>query len=148
MILILAVLSAAGLASYVLAAYSSHQNDQDVNNFLSIYPFALSTKLDDCSLCHPGGKVGSKSYGSCDYCHITYGLQEPHGQIPLNGYGQAYQNAGRDQNALRSIEGVDSDGDTYDNLTEITALGFPGDNKDYPGLTPAPIVSPESRKNS
>jgi hypothetical protein len=139
-IMILAVVSAGGLASYVLAAYSSHQNDQDVNNFLTVYPFARTTKLDDCSLCHPGGKVGSKSYGSCDYCHITYGLQLPHGQIPLNGYGQAYKNAGRSQNALRNIEGVDSDGDTYNNLMEISALSFPGDNKDYPGLTPAPVV--------
>jgi len=139
-VLVLAVLSAGGLASYVLAAYSSHQNDQDVNNFLTVYPFARTTKLDDCSLCHPGGKVGSKSYGSCDYCHITYGLQPPHGQIPLNGYGQAYKNAGRDQNALRNIEGVDSDGDTYNNLMEISALNFPGDNKDYPGLTAAPVI--------
>ena len=128
------------MASYVLAAYSSHQNDQDVSNFLTVYPFARTTKLDDCSLCHPGGKVGSKSYGSCDYCHITYGLQTPHGKIPLNGYGQAYKNAGRNQNALRNIEGADSDGDTYNNLMEISALSFPGDNKDYPGLTPAPVV--------
>jgi len=36
------------------AAYSAHENDQDVNNFLTVYPFAKSTKLDDCSLCHKG----------------------------------------------------------------------------------------------
>ena len=110
-----------------LTAYSSQQNDQDVNNFLAIYPFARSTELDDCSLCHPGGKVGNKSYGSCDYCHMTYGLQPPHGQIPLSGYAQAYKNNGRDQNALRTIEGIDSDGDSYSNLKEISSLTFPGD---------------------
>ena len=42
-------------ASPSLAAYSAHQNDQDINNFLTVYPFAKSTKLDDCSLCHKGG---------------------------------------------------------------------------------------------
>jgi hypothetical protein len=128
-------------ASPGLAAYSSHQNDQDVNNFLAVYPFAKSTKLDDCSLCHPGGTVGSKTYGSCDYCHITYGLTEPHGPVPLNGYGQAYMDAGtRDEEAIRSIEGADSDVDTYSNIQEINALTFPGDSSDYPGLTPALAV--------
>ena len=43
-----------------LAAYSAHQNDQDINNFLTVYPFAHSTKLDDCSLCHPGGTRSEK----------------------------------------------------------------------------------------
>jgi hypothetical protein len=139
-ILVLGVLWMVANANLVLAAYSSHQNDQDVNHFLAVYPFARSTKLDDCSLCHPGGKVGSKNYGSCDYCHISYGLQPPHGQIPLNAYGQAYKNAGRSQDALRSIESVDSDGDSYSNLTEIQALYFPGNNQDYPGLSPAAVV--------
>jgi len=126
------------------AAYSSHQNDQDISKFLEVYPFARSTKLDDCSLCHPGGKVTeggkTKSYGSCDYCHITYGLQPPHGEIPFNGYGQAYKDAGRSQEALQNIEGLDSDGDSYGNLVEIRALSFPGDKLDHPGLTPAPAV--------
>ena len=71
-----------------LAAYSSHQNDQDVNNFMAVYPFAKSTKLDDCALCHKSGKIGSKTYGSCDYCHQIYKTQEPHGDIlaTLNSY--------------------------------------------------------------
>lgn len=116
-------------ASISLAAYSSHQNDQDVNNFLTVYPFARSTKLDDCSLCHPGGNItqGTKTsyYGSCDYCHITYGLQPPHGTIPLNGYGQAYMVAGRNQDAIKTIESADSDVDTFNNLVEIKALTFP-----------------------
>jgi len=121
------------------AAYSSHQNDQDINNFLTVYPFAKSTKLDDCSLCHPGSPNGKT--GSCDYCHQTYGLQPPHGNVPLNPYGQAYKDAERNQNALRTIESADSDGDGYSNIAEIQALFFPGNNKDYPGLTPAPVVT-------
>jgi hypothetical protein len=119
------------------AAYSSHQNDSDVANFLAVYPFARSTKLDDCSLCHPGGKyIDNKTYGSCDYCHLTSSL----GQVadyPLNSYGQAYKTAGRSQAAIRAIEGDDSDGDTFSNLTEIQAFSFPGAASDYPGLLPA-----------
>ena len=64
------------------------------------------------------------SYGSCDYCHLTYGLQAPHGNVPLNAYGQAYKNAGRSQNAIKSIESADSDGDSFGNLLEIKALTF------------------------
>jgi hypothetical protein len=128
------------MATTVFAAYSAHQNDQDVNNFLEVYPFAKSTKLDDCALCHPGGKVGTKQYGSCDYCHITYGLQDPHGTVPLNPYGAAYKEKGRNVSAIGIIETVDSDSDGYDNLAEISKLFFPGDATDHPGLTPAPAV--------
>lgn len=139
-VMILGMLLTFITATLVMAAYSSHQNDQDINNFLSVYPFAKSTKLDDCSLCHPGGKVGSKSYGSCDYCHIKYGLQPPHGEIPLNGYGLAYRDAGRSTAAIQSIEGGDSDTDTYTNLNEIQALCFPGDSNDHPSLIAAPAM--------
>ncbi len=133
-----------GWTSLGLGAYSSHQNDQDINNFLTAYPFARSTKLDDCVLCHPGGSItqGSKttSYGSCDYCHLTYGLQAPHGNVPLNTYGQAYRDAGRNAGAVATIEPADSDGDSFTNLAEINALTLPGDSKDYPGLSAAPVV--------
>ncbi len=44
-------------ASSVMAAYSAHQNDTDVNSFLAVYPSAKSTKLDDCALCHPGAVI-------------------------------------------------------------------------------------------
>jgi hypothetical protein len=145
-LIVLLTLLVATLTAPAWAAYSSHQDDRDINNFLSVYPFARSTKLDDCSLCHPGGYIppqgqqGSRYYGSCDYCHLTYGLQPPHGQVPLNGYGMAYKDAGRTVQALYSIEGEDSDGDKYINLNEIQALHFPGDTADHPGLVPAPAV--------
>jgi hypothetical protein len=136
----------------VQGAYSAHQNDTDVNSFLAVYPSAKSTKLDDCALCHPGSPNGKS--GSCDYCHTTYKLQPPHGPIPLNSYGQDYKSHGghpanpasstaRDQanqDALRAIESINSDGDSYSNLAEIRAFTFPGDNRDYPGLVPAPAV--------
>jgi hypothetical protein len=146
--MVLGFLAMVTTASPSLAAYSSHQNDQDINNFLAVYPSAKSTKLDDCALCHQGGNVtqsGKTSYyGSCDYCHLTYGLQEPHptGSIllTLNNYGQAYSGKGRSQQALRDIEGLDSDGDGSLNIDEINALTFPGDAKDYPGLKSAPAI--------
>jgi hypothetical protein len=133
----LGLLAAGLVAALAWAAYSAHQNDQDIANFLQVYPFARSTKLDDCSLCHPGSP-DNKS-GSCDYCHVTY--LEKHESVPLNPYGQAYLNAGRDQQALRDIEDFYSDGDGYTNLFEIQALAFPGDPRDYPGLVAAPAVS-------
>jgi len=104
--------------SAALAAYSSHQNDQDVNNFLAVYPFAKSTKLDDCALCHKSGKIGSKTYGSCDYCHQIYKTQEPHGDIllTLNSYGTAYRDAGATPEAIKAIEALNSDGDAYTNI--------------------------------
>jgi hypothetical protein len=139
--MVLGILLAVITATLVMAAYSSHQNDKDINNFLTVYPFAKSTKLDDCSLCHPGSPNGTS--GSCDYCHKTYGLTPPHGNVPLNQYGQAYKDAGRSQEALRNIENLNSDAsgnDTYTNIQEITALTFPGDPNDYPGLISAPVI--------
>ena len=141
-IFISTVVLAGFLATLGLAAYSAHQNDVDVNHFLAVYPAAKATKLDDCALCHKSGKIGSKTYGSCDYCHQIYKTQEPHGNIldTLNSYGLAYQSSGRDQNALKAIESLNSDGDTSTNIEEIQALTFPGDALDYPGLVPAPAV--------
>jgi hypothetical protein len=140
-ILVLGLLWTITMTIPAWAAYSSHQNDQDINNFQTAYPFAKSTKLDDCSLCHPG----SGTSGSCDYCHKTYKLQPPHGQVPLNLFGQAYKNPGgaipgRTVDALRAIENADSDGDGKTNLEEIQALAFPGDPNDYPGLVSAPVI--------
>lgn len=124
----------------VTAAYRAHNNDADVSLFLQAYPTAAGTKLDNCYLCHTGGKVGSKSYDSCDYCHITYGFTDPHGDIlaTLNSFGKAYMGAGGDLNAFSNIASSDSDGDTYSNEVEILAGRLPGDRNDYPGVTEAP----------
>jgi hypothetical protein len=122
------------LTSMAMGAYSAHQNDVDVIKFQAVYPFTKSTKLDDCSLCHPGGEKEGTYYGSCDYCHVTPG------SVPLNAYGQDYINNGRTEAALTDIEGNDSDGDEFSNIEEINALTFPGDGDDDPGLTPAPVV--------
>lgn len=71
------------------------------------YPDISATRLDDCALCHSSGSS-------------------------LNPYGQSYRDNGRNLAAFGLIEAVDSDGDGYTNLAEITALTFPGDAGDYP----------------
>jgi len=139
-VLVFGWVSLLGALAEVQGAYSAHQNDQDVNKFLTVYPFAKGTKLDDCALCHPGGTSGGRTYGSCDYCHLTYGLNPPHGSVPLNSYGQAYKGAGSSTEALKSIEPSDSDGDKFNNGDEIRALFYPGDSLDYPGLIPSHTV--------
>lgn len=163
LILAFAFLWVVGLTSPIWAAYSSHQNDTDISNFLKVYPSAKSTKLDDCALCHTGGNVTVNNkttyYGSCDYCHQTYKTQEPHppGSIlgTLNSYGLDYQTAGghpanpasdtardqADQAAIKAIAGIDSDADGYFNGVEIQALTLPGNKQDYPGLLAAPAIA-------
>jgi len=148
LVLALTFLGGAGLTSSGWAAYSSHQNDTDINNFLTVYPSAKSTKLDDCALCHKSGNITDPTsgkttfYGSCDYCHHTYNTQAPHGDIlqTLNSYGLAYNSAERNQDAIKAIAGTDSDGDGYLNGVEIQALTYPGDARDYPGLVAAPAM--------
>ena len=114
---------------------------------------AKATKLDDCALCHKSGKIGSTTYGSCDYCHKIY--KTDGFSATLNPYGKAYNDAGRTVDALKSIENLNSDGsdkifdgsgneipnkDKSTNIEEIQALTFPGDARDYPGLIPAPAI--------
>ncbi len=86
-------------------------------SFLDAFNARYATKgsrLDDCSLCHPGGRTGS-----------------------LNGYGQAFRGKMSlgSTNALVAIETADSDGDGHRNIDEIKALSFPGDPNDKPAGT-------------
>jgi hypothetical protein len=56
----------------------------------------------------------------------------------LNAFGRDYLSNGRNQAALTAIETVDSDGDGYSNLAEITAIRYPGDRNDDPTKVAAP----------
>ncbi len=133
------------LAGIVYAAYQhAGDADKDPATFLNVYPGKAGTKLDNCALCHTGGKetVNGKTttYGSCQWCHKVYGYNAS-GDITstLNDYGKAYKAAGRNEAALALIESLDSDGDGYSNIVEINANRYPGDSNDDPSKVVAPF---------
>lgn len=126
-------------AQMVRSAYH-HEGQDDAASFLSVYPDRAGTKLDNCNLCHVGGTAGSKTVGSCQFCHdvTKYGTIPGKYSSTLNAYGLDYKNAGRNAAAIKAIENLDSDGDGYSNKIEIAANRYPGDAKDDPTKVPAP----------
>jgi hypothetical protein len=128
-------------ASGAHAAYShGGSSTTDAQNVLSAYPKLKNTKLDNCALCHTGGKAGKKTYGSCQWCHYIsdYGNDSSQYAATLNSYGVDYKAAGQSKAALTAIETKDSDGDGYTNITEINAIRYPGDATDDPTKVVAP----------
>jgi hypothetical protein len=67
------------------------------------------TRLNMCSLCHPGGNTGQ-----------------------LNNYANTWDAAGGSSTAFATIEPQDADGDGFSNLIEINARTFPGLATDFP----------------
>jgi len=86
----------------------------DLRSARATYPNIVGTQLDSCALCH----VSESNYR-------------------LDPYGRDYSSARRDFSA---IESFDSDGDGYNNITEITAMTFPGKAESVP---PTPTATPE-----
>lgn len=135
----------AAMASIATAAYQ-HAGDaeKDAKVFLNVYPNKAGTKLDNCALCHGGGVYtsGGKSttMGSCQYCHAVTSYGKAPGQFAatLNSYGRDYLENGRKESALTAIETLDSDGDGYSNIAEISAVRYPGDKNDDPTKVTAP----------
>jgi len=78
------------------------------------YPFITGSRIGNCRLCH---------------------ISESGGPV-LNNYGWDWRDAGGDGAAFTAVGGIDSDSDGFDNLTEITALTFPGVSSDFPFFTP------------
>jgi hypothetical protein len=136
-------------------AYKGHENDLDVNYFVNAYRDTVGTRLDDCQTCH---KAATLSVGdatnieyvvknACDFCHLIQwpdpdGFNEPQPTTfaeTLNPFGQDYLDAGRNQAAFAAIAAVDSDGDGFDNETEILDLKYPGDASSVPGQDVAPL---------
>ena len=60
--------------------------------------------------------------------------------LSLNAYGNAYNSAGRSIQAVKAIQNLDSDGDSYTNEQEINRLYFPGNAKSNPAKPSCPIV--------
>jgi hypothetical protein len=134
-------------------AYRGHETDLDANNFANTYPSIIGTRLDDCQTCHRAGIDGTDTaqvYNACEYCHLipfpdkTYltGVPKDFGDT-LNGYGAAYNRAGRTNAALRAIEDRDTDGDGSSNREEIADLRYPGDATSKPGQPLTPFLSIE-----
>jgi len=70
--------------------------------------------------------------GSCITCH-----NQIDGKGGENGYGTAYKNSGRD---FVAIEQLDSDGDGFTNIAEISAGFFPGDPSSKPTVASPPVA--------
>lgn len=101
-VVLIAVLIVGGMA-FARSGYLS--------TFNSMYGTA-NTALDMCETCH----------GSSKSIRNAYGLDM-----------EDQLNAGKtDDQALAAIENLDSDGDGYSNIDEITALTLPGDASSYP----------------
>jgi len=95
--------------------------------FFQAYPQANNTVLDD---------VPSHA-GHCGVCHYDFG-----GGGPRNLYGQAVEaTPNRDQADILSLDGLDSDGDGFDNGTEITDTITFDNTPTFPGLKPSNVGS-------
>lgn len=92
------------------------------NAFFQNYPSAVGTVLDT---------VPSQP-GHCGVCHYKFT-----GGGPRNPYGEAVKNAGANSNAIWQIRLLDSDGDGFSNLEEITNTITYANTPTFPGLTVA-----------
>lgn len=74
---------------------------------------------------------------TCKVCHTT--------GANLNQYGMDMSNqTGTTEQSLVNIELLDSDGDGFSNIDEISYLTFPGDFADTPAVTPNPTIISET----
>jgi hypothetical protein len=98
------------------------------NAFFNVYPGAETTRLDD---------VPSNA-NHCGVCHLDFD-----GSGTRNAYGLAVEvarNSGQyadDEAAIQSLENLDSDGDGFLNITEITDILNFGNTPTFPGLAAA-----------
>ena len=124
-------------------AYVGHENDQDIQNYIQMYPAAAGTRLDDCQTCHRDGVKETdteREFSPCGYCHLLqYRNPKYRTRVPqnytqtLNSYGAAYSQWGRSMEALAALSQLDSDGDGATNADEIGDLRNPGDAASWPG---------------
>lgn len=70
------------------------------------------------------------SLGSCNTCHYS--------DFTRNPYGSDFASNGHN---FTAIESMDSDGDTFTNIEEITAGTFPGDASSYPTPPAVPVLT-------
>jgi hypothetical protein len=111
------VILATIVAVFVAVSFSSTSDTSAFSGYLTAFNTKYGTdgtKLDDCATCH-------------------------NEDFSLNDYGAAIEaQGGAIDAALAAVESLDSDGDTYSNIDEITARTWPGDATDFPGGGPTP----------
>ncbi len=118
--IVLMVISSLALVmgmTWFIQSITVKANFPDISSAESRYPNIVNSRIDTCSLCHTSAPN-------------------------LNPYGAAYKAAGRNPAALAAIETLDSDGDGFTNLQEISALYFPGNAADHPPAATATTQPP------
>ncbi len=95
-----------------------------MKSILRIYTLALAGMVALPVAAEPGfARMYKSNYGynpSCNACH------KDGGGTPLNGYGEAFKQAGMKIGSFKDIEGIDSDGDGDTNGVEVRAQANPG----------------------
>ncbi len=90
--------------------------------FAASCAMATPNVLDTWKSTYPSSTLAKTA--SCNLCHTT--------APTLNPYGEAIHKAGTTAEKIKSVESLDSDGDGYTNLDEITANTLPGDPASHP----------------
>ncbi|MBN1295332.1 hypothetical protein JXA80_01040 [bacterium] len=121
-----------------------HDKDKDMANTVTVYPHLVGTILDDCRLCHCDGKRNDRYVNHCDFCHIVYPTEGY--AVTLNAFGRDYATGGRNREALKAIETLDSDGDGQSNLAELDAGTQPGEFDSRRSMPSAPAVVFDRKK--
>ena len=94
-------------------------NTPDISLFQSVYPNTRTFSNFTCATCHVNIAQNSN----------------------LNKYGTDYKTMGRGLfSSFVAIEPLDSDGDGFTNIQEISAGSNPGDPTSNPNNVPAPVV--------
>jgi len=121
---------ALGVALLFTAAAAGRPNIRDA--FFAVYPSAVGSVLDTVPS-HPG---------HCGVCHYDFaggGLKNPYGEALAAALPNFNNNPAGRRQAVRSIENLDSDGDGFTTLTEVTNTGSFTNTPTFPGLTPANV---------
>ena len=119
------------IVSTLLAAFTTALGRPPIRKaFFTVYPGAENTRLDELP----------SNANHCGVCHVDFD-----GGGTRNLYGLAVEiaiNSGMfssDEDAILSIEGLDSDNDGFTNLVEITDIINFTNTPTFPGLTPSDL---------
>ena len=121
------VLIAIGGAALYLGVWGSHPTIA-LDAFNRTYT-TQNTRLDTCTVCHSFGRR-TNVYGS----DVKSALQAATGDTSAE-LTEA-EVVALFQSALAHVQELDSDGDGFSNIREITARTFPGDRDDHPPGSP------------